>query len=86
VEPEHDGPTVELRFDLVLNILGADQDATEIAGQTGSLAAPHANWDGSTQGSDVEPSRPRLNGRIGPALARTARLNGRMGPVLARSY
>jgi hypothetical protein len=60
METQHYGRPIELGLDLVLNIFGTDQDATEVARHARPFAAPHANWDSPAQGSHVQPSRSRL--------------------------
>jgi hypothetical protein len=42
VEVEGDMLTVQLRLDLVFDFAGGNQDATKVAGDAASLAAPEA--------------------------------------------
>jgi hypothetical protein len=55
VKPQHDNSAVELRFDLIFNIAGADQDPTEIAGKSGAFSTPHAYGNGTAQCGHVQP-------------------------------
>jgi hypothetical protein len=60
MEMQHDGRAIEQGLDLVLNISRADNHATEVARRRAAFTAPHANRDGTSQGSHVQPSSPWL--------------------------
>jgi len=60
MKSQHDGATVELCFDLIFNIIGSDRHAAEVAGESRSLATPHAKGNGPPQGGHVQPSRSGL--------------------------